>query len=206
MQRALSLPRLYSTAAAKMIKPPVALFGIEGRYTTALYSAASKQNKLDAVEKDLRAISKTLEHDTKFRDFLLNPLVNVHQKKQILSEALGSKLGANEVTINLVQAMAENRRLKYLPAVAKSYVRVMELARGEMECTVITAKPLTDEAVKKELEAALKGFTKNKLKIKTAVDPSIVGGMVIDFGGEHYIDMSIRSKIKMYSELIQQAV
>jgi F-type H+-transporting ATPase subunit O len=29
------------------------VFGLEGRYATALYSAASKQNQLDAVEKEL---------------------------------------------------------------------------------------------------------------------------------------------------------
>jgi F-type H+-transporting ATPase subunit O len=207
MQRALSLPRFYSSAAAtKLVKPPVGLFGIEGRYTNALYSAASKQKQLDAVEKDLRAISSTLETDTPFREFLLNPLINVNQKKKILGEALKSKLGVSEITIGLVNVMTENRRLKYLPAVAKSYLRVMELSRGQLEVTVTTAKPLSEEALKKELETALKGFTKNQLKIKMAVDPSIVGGMIIDFGGEHYIDMSIRSKVKLYSELIQQAV
>lgn len=35
------------------LKPPVQVFGIEGRYATALYSAGSKQNQLEAIEKDL---------------------------------------------------------------------------------------------------------------------------------------------------------
>ena len=35
------------------LKPPVQIYGIEGRYATALYSAASKQNKLEQVEKEL---------------------------------------------------------------------------------------------------------------------------------------------------------
>lgn len=34
-------------------QPPVQVYGIEGRYATALYSAASKENKLDQVEKEL---------------------------------------------------------------------------------------------------------------------------------------------------------
>ena len=68
------------------------------------------------------------------------------------------------------------------------------------------SKTITEDAMKKEIEASLKRFTKNKLKIKMKVDPSILGGMIINFGGEHYIDMSIRSKVKMYSELIQQAI
>lgn len=35
-------------------QPPVAVFGIEGRYATALYSAAMKEKKIDSVEKDMK--------------------------------------------------------------------------------------------------------------------------------------------------------
>lgn len=35
------------------LQPPIQVFGMEGRYATALFSAASKQKSLDAVEKDL---------------------------------------------------------------------------------------------------------------------------------------------------------
>lgn len=208
MQRAAAVvSRGYATAAAsKMVKTPVPLFGVDGKYTAALFSAASKQQKLDAVESDLRKLSVAIETDTKFRDFLLNPLANLNMKKDILTQTLKGKLGVCDLTINLVNVMTESRRLKYLNAVSKSFIRMMELTRGEIQCTVITAKPVTEDALKKEIEGSLKGFTKNKLKIKMKVDPSILGGMVIDFGGEHYIDMSIRSKVKMYSDLIQQAI
>jgi len=36
-----------------LLQPPVQVFGLEGRYATALFSAASKQKTLDVVEKDL---------------------------------------------------------------------------------------------------------------------------------------------------------
>jgi hypothetical protein len=45
---AASLPPSYSC-----FQPPVQVYGIEGRYATALYSAASKEKKLDQVEKEL---------------------------------------------------------------------------------------------------------------------------------------------------------
>lgn len=35
------------------LQPPIKVFGIDGRYATALFSAGSKQNKLEAIEKDL---------------------------------------------------------------------------------------------------------------------------------------------------------
>lgn len=38
------------------MKAPVQLFSMEGRYATALYSAATKQQKLEKVEEDLKKI------------------------------------------------------------------------------------------------------------------------------------------------------
>ena len=64
-----------------------------------------------------------------------------------------------------------------------------------------------DAAGTKELEAALKAFAKKgqSLQITTKVDPSIIGGMIVVIG-DKYVDMSMASKIKKYTELIQTAV
>ena len=35
---------------------PIQVFGIEGRYAHAIYSAAAKNNKLDAVDKDVQKL------------------------------------------------------------------------------------------------------------------------------------------------------
>jgi F-type H+-transporting ATPase subunit O len=45
-----------SSAAQQMVKPPIQIYGLNGRYATALYSAASKDKKLDAVEKELASL------------------------------------------------------------------------------------------------------------------------------------------------------
>ncbi|KAJ8883561.1 hypothetical protein PR048_015405 [Dryococelus australis] len=60
-----------------------------------------------------------------------------------------------------------------------------------------------DETQRKDLEAALKGFMKQgqTLLLTSKVDPAILGGMIVSIG-DKYIDMSIASKVKKYSELI----
>ncbi len=39
-----------------MAKAPIQLFGLEGRYAHAIYSAAVKQKQIDAVDKDFQSI------------------------------------------------------------------------------------------------------------------------------------------------------
>lgn len=66
------LQRAYCTA---LIKPPVKVFGIAGRYASALYSAGHKKNKLDDVEKELTGFLKTMATDEALREFIENPTI-----------------------------------------------------------------------------------------------------------------------------------
>lgn len=75
-----------------------------------------------------------------------------------------------------------------------------------MNCEVITAKEL-DAAQRQKLEGVLKSFVKanEKVFITTKVDPSILGGMIVSIG-DRYVDMSVASKIKKYTEIISATV
>jgi len=199
--------RKFSTSSAnnQLVKAPVQIFGLEGRYATALYSAASKEKQLDSVEKDLKEIHTLLKKKGRFADFLLNPSVQRGEKKELLGSALG-KTKASKLTSNLLILLAENGRLNKLGGIAGAYSTIMSAHRGEVECEVVTAKAL-DAALQQELEAALKTFVKSgqSIIIKTRVDPSILGGMVVSIG-DKYVDMSTAAKIKLYSQLIQSAI
>lgn len=64
-----------------------------------------------------------------------------------------------------------------------------------------------DAAMKKELEASLKSFLKKgeSLQLTMKVDPAIIGGMIVSIG-DKYADMSMASKIKKFTSLLEQAV
>ncbi|XP_014488836.1 PREDICTED: ATP synthase subunit O, mitochondrial [Dinoponera quadriceps] len=194
-----------SVVTQQLVKPPIQVFGLEGRYATALYSAASKQKSLDAVEKDLVNFQGFLKTDTKLVDFIKDPSVKRKDKIEAF-KAIGSKIGTNPVTANLLTLLAENGRLGKMNQVINLYKLIMAANRGEVVCEIITAKPL-DTDMKNKLESALKGFLKKgqTILLTTKVDPSIIGGMLVSIG-DKYVDMSIASKIKKYSDLIQSAV
>ncbi|XP_011155824.1 ATP synthase subunit O, mitochondrial [Solenopsis invicta] len=191
-----------ATAAQQLVKPPIQVFGLEGRYATALYSAASKQKALDAVEKDLNNFQGFLKTDTALLDFIKNPSIKRKDKVEAF-KAIGSKVSMNPATGNLLTLLAENGRLTKLNAIINSYKLIMAANRGEVVCEVITANPL-DTDTKSKLESTLKRLMKKgqTILLTTKVDPSIIGGMIVSVG-DKYIDMSVASKIKMYTDLIE---
>lgn len=77
LTQALSKCSLTTQSGSKLVKPPVPIFGIDGRYATALYSAASKKGKLQEVDQNIKKLLELNENDVKFHDFLMNPLIKV---------------------------------------------------------------------------------------------------------------------------------
>jgi len=201
------LSRGLSTAsgASKMIKSPLPVFGIEGRYASALYSAATKMKQLDGVEKDLTALQTALRADSKLRDLFLNPAIKRNLKATAIKEAC-KQVKYQEATSNLLQSLAENGRLKKIDGVINTFKLVMAAHRGDVVCEVVSAKPL-DASQRSQLESTLKKFLKanENIKLTARVDPSIIGGLVISIG-DKYVDLSIASKVKKYQEVISAAV
>lgn len=66
---------------AQLVKAPVEVHGIEGRYAHALYSAATKSKKLDTVDKDMKAVETLLNRDKKFAAFVKDPTFKKSMKK-----------------------------------------------------------------------------------------------------------------------------
>jgi len=202
-----TLHRSLSTSAARgaLVKPPLQLFGYDGRYAMALYSAASKQKVLDKVEGDMKAVQKLYQNDKKLREFILDPTYKRVTKRDGMKVIL-KKLGHNDVTINFFETVAENGRMPKFMAIARAFDQLMSAHRGEIVCEVTTAKPV-DGSMTKEIESALQPFQKSgqKLQITYKVNPAILGGMTVRVG-DRYADMSLIRKVNMYEKLLRDAL
>nr|CAG4642069.1 EOG090X0EB8 [Eurycercus lamellatus] len=201
------LVRNFSSTASslQLVKAPIQVFGVEGRYATALYSAASKQKSLDKVEKELNLFQATVAKDARLAEFIANPILKRQLKKEAL-QSVAKKQNMTDLTSNLLQLLAENGRLNKVDVIINHFKTMMAAHRGEVTCEVTSAKPL-DAATLKEVQTALSGFLQKgqSLQLTTKIDPNIVGGLVVVIG-DRYIDMSLSTKIERYSNLLKQAV
>ena len=184
-------------SSGALVTPPLPVFGLEGRYASALFSAASKQNKLDQIDSDFQKLDRLLRQDKSIADSFRNSGVSREQRLNVINE-----LGLSDMTRTTIETLMDNRREKKLTKFVTVMNRLMAANRGELLCHVITAKPL-DDKLRTELDSVLKQFSKKgeKLNVETSVDLSIMGGMIVEIG-DRYIDMSIASKIKAYTDVL----
>lgn len=118
-------------AAGQLVKSPLQVFGVEGRYAQALYSAATKMKTLENVEKDLIKFQSTIKTDKKLKDFIRDPTYKREIKANAL-KAVGTKMTLQPATTNFLQTLAENGRLNKLDTVINAFKMIMAAHRGEV--------------------------------------------------------------------------
>ncbi|CAG8565441.1 4652_t:CDS:10 [Ambispora leptoticha] len=198
------LTRAYAAPAAQKVQIPITLFGIEGRYATALYGAAAKNKSLETVEAELKQVKLVVENDSKLLNFLEDPSLSPANKKEGVHKVLSKQGKISDITKNFFDVLAENGRLGKSHKIIDAYLTLMTAHRGEVPVTIISAKSL-ESGTLSHLEKTLnktKLASSKKLIIKNKVDPSILGGLIIEFGTEKTIDLSVASKIAKYNKLL----
>lgn len=100
-----------------------------------------------------------------------------------------------------IALLADNRRLRELPEIAALFEQLKRDAEHVLKVHVKSAVPM-DDAEAAHLVEALKRRFGSDIELERSVDPSVLGGAIID-AGETVIDGSLRSRLaKLESALI----
>ena len=160
------------------------------RYAKATLDYAVEKKAADKVDKDMRSIASTIAENTELQRLLSNPVVKGATKKNALQEIFK---GSTEITLGLINTLADNKRIAMLQEVAYKYIILFEKMKGEDVATVTTAVPLT-AAMEKQILAQVEKLTGNKVSIDNKIDESIVGGFILRVGDMQY-DASVANKL-----------
>lgn len=129
-----------NTRLKDSLQAPITLFGLDGRYATALYTAAARQNALDAVEKDLKTLTQAVEKDAALKGFLENPTINRNKKMEGILAVLKKGGKPSQITENFFDTLAENGRLDQTSKVTEAFAQLMSAHRNELPLVVTSAK------------------------------------------------------------------
>ncbi|KAI1817134.1 OSCP-domain-containing protein [Poronia punctata] len=204
------LMRTYAAAATQDVKPPVAVYGLDGTYATALYTAAAKSSTLDPTARALSALGDLYTKDAKLAAVLNTPTLTEDDKKAIVAELQRAVGGAanNETVKNFLATLAENNRLGLLEGICAKFGEIVSASRGEVEMTVTSAQQLDNKTLNR-LETAVSKSAYvgqgKKLKVTNQVNPDILGGLVVEIG-DRTIDLSVSSKLAKMNKLLNETL
>ncbi|KAG5637982.1 hypothetical protein H0H81_002343 [Sphagnurus paluster] len=185
------------------------------KYSKAVYGAALAKSPqtLTKVHADLVNVSNSISTQPEISSFLSNPTLSSTERNAALSQFF-TKLEAtkkepvSEITKNLLTVLSENGRLGETQGVIEGFNELVAQYRGELDVIVTSATPLAKDILAR-IETSLKqsqaGQSAKILKITNKVNPSVLGGIIVDFG-DKTIDLSVQSRVTKLNNVLQQSV
>lgn len=170
------------------------------RYAEALYEIAARENMVDKIEQELKEVNTVIQNTPGLQKVLYHPQITAEEKKNILKALWENKVSA--VTMEFLKLLVERQREQILSDIVGFYVVLANNARNINEAKITSAVKLTDQE-ESELEKLLSKLTGKRSKISYTVDPSLLGGIVVQIG-DRVIDGSIRNRLATLREHLRQ--
>jgi F-type H+-transporting ATPase subunit delta len=124
---------------------------------------------------------------------LNNPVVQTDKKLKVFKELFSGKM--DSLTEQFIVLVAQKGRERYLPDIATDFVVKYRAYKNIELAKVKSAAPLTSDQqanIQKGLSEMLPKGT--SLELELLVDPSLIGGFIIEFGDKVY-DASVADKL-----------
>jgi F-type H+-transporting ATPase subunit delta len=173
-------------------EPASISLGIASRYAAALFELARDDKALKALEADTTALAETLAASAELRGVIASPVISREDQARVIA-AIGAKLGVSALTANTLALMADKRRLFVLPQFLTALTDLIADEKGEVTAEVTAARALSAAQTKK-LAETLKARVGKTVKLKTTVDETLIGGLVVKLGST-MIDTSVKAKL-----------
>ena len=165
---------------------------VYSKYSQAMFDIAKEQKMLGPYEKELKAVRDVMQENPDLQKFICHPLVQPAAKKNTLKQIFADEL--SPLTLHFLYVMIDRRREG---AMVPAIDRFIDLARAEQNIEVAkirVVEPLSAEEEQK-LVAGLEKMTGKKIEPLYYVDPSIIGGLVIQIG-DRLIDGSLARQLR----------
>lgn len=160
-------------------------------YGGALYELAAEDGIEDALQTQLREICGLLRISPDYVRLIDSRNLSVAERLGLLDEAFAKSVHA--YLLHFMKILCERGAFFRLPSCAKAYDARYDEAHGIVPATAVSARPLTQEQ-RERLVRALEHRTGKRVRLKTQVDPSLIGGLRVTLQG-YRMDNTIATRM-----------
>jgi F-type H+-transporting ATPase subunit delta len=176
---------------SEVTRPPEDEVAVARVYAQALLALGREKETTKELLDEIGDLVESVDQAPKLARFLASPLVETEQREAILEHLMRGKV--SDLLINTLLVMNRKGRTGMLPALATAYREEYMKLVGLISVEVRTATPLT-EGQRRELAEAVSEYSGKKTLLEEAVDPSLIGGMVLHVGDQK-IDSSVAREL-----------
>ena len=158
--------------------------GISQRYALALYELSKEGNQTEEFASGLNSFMKIYNSNDNLKNFVKNPTHSVESQKKVFEKIL-ALMNFHKIIKNFFSILIIKKRIFFLDNIIEEFLKLISHKRGEIGANLISAN------------------IKSSIKLKSKVDETLIGGVVIQIGSL-MIDTSIKNKLEKYKKVMME--
>jgi len=166
------------------------------RYAAALFAVSAREQRTVAIRTELQSIIEAIEQNPLLKTTLTHPLLTEERKKATVESVFKDSVSAD--TLAFLNLLIDKRRTHALSAINDEFTRLVREQQNIEFATAVTAIPLTRHETR-ELEKSLEARTGKDIELKTEVDPSLMGGVLVRIG-DTVLDGTVKGNLERLRE------
>ena len=160
-------------------------------YARALFEAAQDDEKLDDVREQLGQVADQISETRDFQVFFFSPYFSTEEKIEALKDAVDD---ADPIVLNFLNLLIEKHRMPALFRIRQRFEALWQEENQVLPVQVTSAIELPEDTVR-SIGDRIGEKTGRKVELTSAVDPDILGGLVLQVGNS-VLDASIRNRLE----------
>ena len=171
---------------------------ISVRYARALLKSATELKVEEKVYADMIMLAACYVEVADLRATIENPMLLRSEIVRLLTTALGPD--ANELSKRFIELVLKEGREKVLQFMANSYITFYREQKNIIRGKLTTAAAVS-EATEQKMKQMVESRTQGTVEFNTEVDPSIIGGFILEYD-TYRMDASVKTRLNnILSEL-----
>lgn len=167
-------------------------------YSQALFEIGLENDSLDEFGRDMVQCRTVFEENPELTKLLSSPIITFDEKLTVINNIFGS----DGTVRDFICVITQKGRIRYFSEIAEEF-RLRCCEHDDIaEMVVTTCVPLK-EIQKEKLKIKLEEKSGRKVRLSEKTDPSILGGIIIEYGNTR-IDNSIRGKLEAVAQQLKQ--
>lgn len=171
-------------------------------YGEALYSLAREEGLSQVILQQLKTLDGCFSQESDFLRLLAAPNLPKAERCQILDDCFRSQV--EPYVLNFLKILTEKSYMRHFSDCVTAYRDLYNRDNGILPVTAVTAVAMTDGQMVR-LTDRLHQITGKHIELVNRIDPTILGGVRLDYDGKR-VDDTVSHRLDMVRSMLSNTV
>jgi len=171
-------------------------------YGQALYDLAVEENLTEEILQQLQVLAEAFSQEPEFMRILCAHNLSKEERCGILDSSFRGKV--QPYVLNFMKILLEKGYMRHFADCCKAYKDLYNQDHGILPVRAVTAVALSD-GQKQKLTEKLMAMTGKTIELTNRVDPSVLGGVRLDYDGKQ-VDGTVKNRMDTIGGLLKNTV